>query len=139
MRFARRSRPLRSTALPRADLAGTAYTLIHNWLDRGGLGHRRPDGGVGSHRRCVVAALKARGGAMRSVRQVKTVLVDDSRVRGVRLADGGGDWLTPLAVSASVARATRLLDLGRTPAALVRWHTQSIQMRGFVRRQGAIS
>src|SRR5688572_20361751 len=68
--------------------AGTGYTLIHNWLNRGGLGHRRPDGGVGRIADALAAALKARGGAMRLAAEVKTVLVDDSRVRGVRLAGG---------------------------------------------------
>ena len=47
--------------------AGTGYTLIHNWLNRGGLGASplagRPAAGS---RTALVAALKARGGEMRT-------------------------------------------------------------------------
>ena len=42
--------------------AGTGYTLMHNWLNRGGPGHRRVEGGVGRIADALVAALKARGG-----------------------------------------------------------------------------
>jgi len=112
--------------------AGTGYTLIHNWLNRGGLGHRRPDGGVGRIADALAAALKARGGAIRLSAGVKTVLVDDSRVRGVRLA-GGEEIVAPQAISAADPRHT-LLDLVGAPELPPEfvWHTQSIKMRGSV-------
>ena len=112
--------------------AGTGYTLMHNWLNRGGLGHRRPEGGVGRIADALTAALKARGGAIRLSAGVKNVLVDDSRVRGVRLTDGE-EIFAPNAISAADPRHT-LLDLVGAPALPPEfvWHTQSIKMRGSV-------
>lgn len=112
--------------------AGTGYTLIHNWLNRGGLGHRRVDGGVGRIAESLVAALKARGGAIRLSADVKTVLIDDLRVHGVRLANGE-EIAAPQAVSAADPRHT-LLDLVGAPELPPEfvWHTQSIKMRGSV-------
>jgi phytoene dehydrogenase-like protein len=63
---------------------------------------------------------------------VKTLLVDDLRVRGVRLADGEEIAATQ-AVSAADPRHT-LLDLVGAPELPPEfvWHTQSIKMRGSV-------
>jgi phytoene dehydrogenase-like protein len=112
--------------------AGTGYTLIHNWLNRGGLGYRRVNGGMGRIADALVVALKARGGAIRLSADVKTLLVDDLRVRGVRLADGEEIAATQ-AVSAADPRHT-LLDLVGAPELPPEfvWHTQSIKMRGSV-------
>src|SRR5262245_7125530 len=87
--------------------AGTGYTLMHNWLNRGGLGQRRPEGGVGRIAGALVAALMARGAVIRLLADVDTVLVEDSRVRGVRLADGE-EILAPSAVSAADPRHSLL-------------------------------
>ena len=112
--------------------AGTGYTLMHNWLNRGGLGHRRVNGGVGRIADTLAASLKARGGEIRLSAGVQTVLVDDSRVRGVRL-DGGQELLAANVVSAADPRHT-LLDLVGAPELPPEfvWHTQSIKMRGSV-------
>jgi phytoene dehydrogenase-like protein len=112
--------------------AGTGYNLMHNWLNRGGPGHRRPEGGVGRITDALVATLKARGGELRLSAVVKTVLVQDSRVRGVRLA-GGEEIFAPHAISAADPRHT-LLDLVGAPELPPEfvWHTQSIKMRGTV-------
>jgi phytoene dehydrogenase-like protein len=112
--------------------AGTGYTLVHNWLNRGGPGHRRVEGGVGRIADALVASLKARGGEIRLSAGVKAVLVDDSRVRGVRLA-GGEEIFAARAVSAADPRHT-LLDLVGAPELPPEfvWHTQSIKMRGSV-------
>lgn len=112
--------------------AGTGYTLIHNWLNRGGLGHRRPDGGIGRIADMLVATLKARGGEIRLSAGVKAVLVEDSRVHGVQLEEGE-EVLAPHAVSAADPRHT-LLDLVGAPELPPEfvWHTQSIKMRGSV-------
>ena len=112
--------------------AGTGYTLMHNWLNRGGPGHRRTEGGVGRIADALVAALKARGGEIRLSADVKTVLVEDGRVRGVRLTDGE-EIFAPHAVSAADPRHT-LLDLVGAPELPPEfvWHTQSIKMRGSV-------
>jgi len=112
--------------------AGTGYTLMHNWLNRGGPGHRRVEGGVGRIADALVAALKAHGGEIRLSAGVKNVLVDDSRVLGVRLVDGE-EILAPHAVSAADPRHTLLNLVGapELPPEFV-WHTQSIKMRGSV-------
>jgi len=112
--------------------AGTGYTLMHNWLNRGGPGHRRVVGGVGRIADALVAALKARGGAIRLSADVKNVLVEDSCVRGVRLMDGE-EIFAPSIVSAADPRHTLLALVGapELPPEFV-WHTQSIKMRGSV-------
>jgi phytoene dehydrogenase-like protein len=112
--------------------AGTGYTLMHNWLNRGGLGHRRVNGGVGRIAEALSAALKGRGGEIRLSAGVQTMLIEDSRVRGVRL-DGGQELFAANVVSATDPRHT-LLDLVGAPELPPEfvWHTQSIKMRGAV-------
>ena len=112
--------------------AGTGYTLMHNWLNRGGPGHRRVPGGLGRIAEALVAGLKVRGGALRLSADVKAILVDDQRVRGVRLANGE-EILAPVVVSGADPRHT-LLDLvgaPELPPDFV-WGAQSIKMRGAV-------
>jgi phytoene dehydrogenase-like protein len=112
--------------------AGSGYTLMHNWLNRGGPGQRRVEGGVGRIAEALVAALKARGGELRTSAEVKTILQDDHRVRGVQLA-GGEDVAAPIVISGADPRHT-LLDLVGAPDLPPEfvWHTQSIKMRGSV-------
>jgi phytoene dehydrogenase-like protein len=112
--------------------AGTGYTLIHNWLNRGGPGHRRVDGGVGRIADALASALKARGGQLRLSADVKAILQDDHLVRGVRLASGE-EIAAPIVLSGADPRHT-LLDLvgaPQLPPEFV-WQTQSIKMRGSV-------
>ena len=112
--------------------AGTGYTLMHNWLNRGGPGQRRVAGGLGRIAETLAAALKARGGAVRFSADVKMILVDDQRVRGVRLASGE-EIVAPVVVSGADPRHT-LLDLvgaPELPPDFV-WGAQSIKMRGAV-------
>jgi phytoene dehydrogenase-like protein len=112
--------------------AGTGYTLVHNWLNRGGLGHPRVQGGVGRIADALAASLRSRGGEIRLSAAVQTVLVEDSRVRGVQLMSGE-EIPAPTAVSAADPRHT-LLDLVGAPELPPEfvWHTQSIKMRGAV-------
>jgi phytoene dehydrogenase-like protein len=112
--------------------AGSGYTLMHNWLNRGGPGHRRVEGGVGRIADALVAALKARGGDVRLGVGVKNVLVEDQTARGVRLANGE-EILAPTVVSAVDPRHTLLGLVGapELPPEFV-WATQSIKMRGAV-------
>jgi phytoene dehydrogenase-like protein len=86
--------------------AGSGYTLMHNWLNRGGPGHKRIEGGVGRIADALAAALKARGGQLRTLAEVKTILQDDHRVRGVKLASGE-EIAAPAVVSGADPRATR--------------------------------
>jgi phytoene dehydrogenase-like protein len=112
--------------------AGSGYTLMHNWLNRGGPGHRRVEGGVGRIADTLVGALKAKGGQLRTSAEVRTILQDDLRVSGVRLASGE-EIAAPIVVSGADPRHT-LLDLVGAPELPPEfvWHTQSIKMRGSV-------
>ncbi len=112
--------------------AGSGYTLMHNWLNRGGPGHARVEGGIGRIAAALAAALKARGGELRLSADVTSVMVDDQRVRGVRLTNGE-EILAPFVISAADPRHTLLGLVGapELPPEFV-WHTQSIKMRGSV-------
>lgn len=112
--------------------AGTGYTLMHNWLNRGGLAHRPVAGGTGRISDALVAALQANGGTLRTSTEVHKVLVDKQQVTGVRLANGE-EIAARTVISAADPRHT-LLDLVgavELPPEFV-WHTQSIKMRGSV-------
>lgn len=112
--------------------AGTGFTLIHNWLNRGGPGHKRVEGGVGRIAAALVAALKARGAEVRTAAEVKAILTDDLSVRGVRLASGE-EIAASVVLSGADPRHT-LLDLVGAPELPPEfvWHTRSIKMRGSV-------
>ncbi len=112
--------------------AGTGYALMHNWLNRGGPGHRRVEGGTGRIAEALVGGLKARGGELRLSSAVKTVLVENQRALGVRLANGE-EILAQTVISAADPRHS-LLDLigaPELPPEFV-WAAQSIKMRGAV-------
>ena len=111
--------------------AGTGYTLMHNWLNRGGLAHRQNGGGA-RITEALVAALQARGGQVRTNSEVQRILVDRQQVRGVRLADGE-EIAADTVFSAADPRRTLLGLVGAVelPPEFV-WHTQSIKMRGSV-------
>jgi len=110
--------------------AGTGYTLIHNWLNRGGLSHRRDDGT--SITTALVSALEAHGGELRTAAGVARILVDRQRVTGVRLESGEQIEATVVA-SAADPRSTLLGLVGapELPPEFV-WQAQSIRMRGSV-------
>ncbi|MGD9965157.1 MAG: phytoene desaturase family protein [Hyphomonadaceae bacterium] len=112
--------------------AGSGYTLMHNWLNRGGPGHKRVTGGVGQIADALVMALRARGGELRTSAEVTAILTDDLRVRGVQLANGE-EIGAPIVVSGADPRHT-LLDLVGAPELPPEfvWHAQSIKMRGSV-------
>lgn len=112
--------------------AGSGYTLMHNWLNRGGPGHQRVEGGVGRIAGALVTALKSRGGQVRTSADVKTILQDEHRVRGVQLTSGE-EIAAPVVISGADPRHT-LLDLVGAPELPPEfvWHTQSIKMRGSV-------
>jgi phytoene dehydrogenase-like protein len=110
--------------------AGTGYTLMHNWLNRGGLAHRRGSGT--SLTDALVAALRAGGGELRTSAAVARILVDRQRVTGVRLTNGEEIGARQV-VSAADPRHTLLGLVGapELPPEFV-WHAQSIRMRGSV-------
>ena len=110
--------------------AGTGYTLMHNWLNRGGLAHGRSGGA--SITEALVAALKAAGGEVRTSTPVARILVDKQQAAGVQLASGE-QIAAKLVLSAADPRHTLLGLVGapELPPDFV-WHTQSIRMRGSV-------
>lgn len=110
--------------------AGTGYTLMHNWLNRGGLAHGRSGGA--SIADALVAALKASGGELRTSSPVARILVDKQNATGVQLA-GGEQIVAKQVLSAADPRHT-LLDLVGAPELPPEyvWHVQSIRMRGSV-------
>ena len=112
--------------------AGTGYTLMHNWLNRGGLAHRGIDGGVGRISAALVDALKARGGEVRTGAEVRQILVERQRAKGVRLAEGG-EIAAPVVMSAADPRRSFLGLVGaeELPPEFV-WQARSIKLRGSV-------
>jgi phytoene dehydrogenase-like protein len=112
--------------------AGGGYTLIHNWLNRGGPAHRTPSGGMGRISDALIAAFNAAGGQLRTSAPVARVLVQRQQVRGVRLESGEEIPATSV-VSGADPRRTLLGLVGapELPPEFV-WHAQSIKMRGSV-------
>jgi len=112
--------------------AGTGYTLMHNWLHRGGLAHRSIVGGTAGIADALVAALKAHGGELRTGAGVDRILVERMRAVGVRLAHGE-EIRAARVVSSADPRRTLLGLVGAPdlPTEFV-WHVQSIKMRGSV-------
>ena len=112
--------------------AGTGYTLMHNWLNRGGLAHRQVAGGTARIADALVAALKANGGELRTASDVQKILVDRQRASGVRLANGDEIGARTV-LSAADPRRTLLGLVGalELPPEFV-WQAQSIKMRGSV-------
>ncbi len=112
--------------------AGTGFTLIHNWLNRGGLAHRTVTGGPQSLTDALLQAVRANGGEVRTGADVAQILVEHQRVRGVRLASGE-EIKASTVVSSADPRRTLLGLVGapELPPEFV-WQTQSIRMRGSV-------
>lgn len=110
--------------------AGTGYTLMHNWLNRGGLAHGRNGGATITG--ALAAMLKASGGEVRTSAPVARILVDKQQVTGVQLASGEQIFAKQV-LSAADPRHTLLGLVGapELPPEHV-WHTQSIRMRGSV-------
>jgi len=112
--------------------AGGGYTLMHNWLNRGGLAHRPVVGGIGKIADALVAALKANGGELRTSAGVQKILVDKQQATGVKLANGE-EVNARMVLSAADPRHTLLGLVGAVelPPDFV-WQAQSIKMRGSV-------
>jgi phytoene dehydrogenase-like protein len=118
--------------------AGTGFTLMHHWLNRGGPAHRT-NGGATEITSALVAALRASGGQLRTDAGVTQILVDNQRVTGVRLANG--EQLTASTVVSGADPRHTLLDLVGAPELPPEfvWHTQSIKMRGSVAKVHALT
>jgi phytoene dehydrogenase-like protein len=112
--------------------AGTGFTLIHNWLNRGGLAHRGTPGGPQALADALVKAVRANGSDVRTDAAVEQILVEHQRVVGVRLASG--EVLKAATVVSSADPRRTLLGLVGAPELPPEfvWQTQSIRMRGSV-------
>jgi phytoene dehydrogenase-like protein len=111
--------------------AGTGYTLIHNWLNRGGLAHVNV-GKAGEITLALANAVKAYGGEIRCDSEVKRIQVDTYTCNGVVLASGE-EISAGTVISAVDPRRTFLSLVGsmNLPPEFV-WNVQSIKMRGSV-------
>jgi len=112
--------------------AGTGYTLMHNWANRGGLSHVQVQGGIGKIAEALASAVKSFGGEIRTNAEVKQVTVKDMRATGVVLADGE-EIAANSVISAADPKHTFLELVGAVelPPEFV-WNVQSIKMRGSV-------
>jgi phytoene dehydrogenase-like protein len=112
--------------------AGTGYTLMHNWANRGGMSHVPVQGGVGKISDALAGAAKAFGGEIRTGAEVKGIEVDTYTCRGIVLANGE-EILADMVISAADPKRTFLSLVGpmNLPPEFV-WHVQSIKMRGSV-------
>jgi phytoene dehydrogenase-like protein len=108
---------------------GTGYTLLHNWLNRGGLSHSNV-GRAGEITQALASAVKAYGGEIRMDSEVAGIQVDTYTSKGVRLANGE-EIFAGTVISAVDPKRTFLSLVGAVnlPPEFV-WHTQSIKMRG---------
>jgi phytoene dehydrogenase-like protein len=111
--------------------AGTGYTLIHNWMNRGGLAHRNV-GQAGGITQALADLVKAHGGEIRTGAEVECIQVDTYTSKGVILSNGE-EIAASNVISALDPRRTFLSLVGprNLPPEFV-WHVQSIKMRGSV-------
>jgi phytoene dehydrogenase-like protein len=112
--------------------AGTGYTLMHSWANRGGLSHISVEGGVGKISEALAGAVKLNGGEIRTGAEVKQVVVKDMRATGVVLSNGE-EIAAGNVISAADPKHTFLSLVGamELPPEFV-WNVQSIKMRGSV-------
>ncbi len=119
--------------------AGTGYTLIHNWLNRGGLSltptplppaEGQGVRGIGQITSALANAVKAFGGKIRTEAEVERILVDTYTCKGVALKSGE-EIFADKVISAVDPKRTFLNLVGapNLPPEFV-WQVQSIKMRG---------
>ena len=111
--------------------AGTGYTLIHNWMNRGGLSHVNL-GKAGEITNALANAVKSFGGEIRTGAEVACIKVENQIAKGVILSNGE-EIAANIILSSADPRHTLLKLVGprELPPEFV-WHTQSIKMRGSV-------
>ena len=112
--------------------AGTGYTLMHNWANRGGMSHLSVQGGIGKITEALASAVKSFGGEIRTNAEVKQVVIKDMRATGVVLSNGE-EISAGNVISAADPKHTFLSLVGamELPPEFV-WNVQSIKMRGSV-------
>ena len=111
--------------------AGTGYTLIHNWMNRGGLSHVNV-GKAGEITTALANTVKSFGGEIRTEATVTKICVENQVAKSVLLASGE-EIMANTILSSADPKHTLLKLVGpmELPPEFV-WHTQSIKMRGSV-------
>ena len=111
--------------------AGTGYTLIHNWLNRGGLSHANV-GKAGEITSALANAVKSFDGEIRTDSEVAKIKIENQIANGVVLSNGE-EISADVILSSADPKHTLLKLVGAEdlPPEFV-WHTQSIKMRGSV-------
>ena len=111
--------------------AGTGYTFIHNWMNRGGLSHVNV-GKAGEITTALAKAVKAFGGEIRTETEVASIKIENQAANRVVLANGE-EISANVILSSADPKHTLLKLVGprELPPEFV-WHTQSIKMRGSV-------
>src|SRR5690349_1920434 len=111
--------------------AGTGYTLIHNWLKRGGLAHVNV-GKAGEITNALANAVRSFGGEIRCNAEVACINVENQIASGVVLVNGE-ELSAGTILSAADPKHTLLNLVGprELPPEFV-WQAQSIKMRGSV-------
>lgn len=111
--------------------AGTGYTLIHNWMNRGGLSHVNV-GKAGEITNALANAVRSFGGEIRTESEVTCIQVDKYTCAGIVLANGE-EIKADKVISSADPKHTLLKLVGprELPPEFV-WHVQSIKMRGSV-------
>jgi len=121
--------------------AGTGYTLMHNWANRGGMsitptpltmGGGRDVWGIGIITYALANAVRSFGGEIRTNAEVKSIQVDTFTCKGVVLANGE-EISAKNIISAADPKHTFLTlgGAGNFKHEFV-WNVQSIKMRGSV-------
>jgi phytoene dehydrogenase-like protein len=111
--------------------AGTGYTLIHNWLNRGGLSHVNV-GRAGEITQALASAVRSFGGEIRTESEVARICVENQVAKSVMLTNGEEISANTILSSADPKHTLlKLVGPLELPPEFV-WHTQSIKMRGSV-------
>ena len=111
--------------------AGTGYTLIHNWMNRGGMSHANV-GKAGEITSALANAVKKFGGEIRCDADVASIKIENQIAKGVVLTNGE-EISANIVLSSADPKHTLLKLVGprELPPEFV-WHVQSIKMRGSV-------
>ena len=111
--------------------AGTGYTLIHNWMNRGGLANVNV-GKAGEITSALAEAVKSFGGEIRTEAEVKNIKVEGQAAKGVVMTNGEEISANTILSSADPKHTLlKLVGAQDLPPEFI-WHTQSIKMRGSV-------
>ncbi|MFH1183830.1 MAG: NAD(P)/FAD-dependent oxidoreductase [Chloroflexota bacterium] len=111
--------------------AGTGFTLLHNWLNRGGLAHVNV-GKAGVITQTLAEAVTRFGGQIRVEAEVERIQIDTYTCGGVVL-QGGEEIRAKAVISGADPKRTYLSLVGpmNLPPEFV-WRVQCIKMRGSV-------